>query len=182
MAGISLSGLMFSSIPAPSKDPLIYNHPRDSKPESRGGHDARHAPHQLADRRRQRRAAGGCGTRTVSDLFGSHGFKYGTAAGIARREPAEVLIEVALHLTLGLDDEAETGAVTHEGGQCADGEGAGVPERVEQARPRAELPEARLAPGEMIGFRARRGQQHAARGVRAGREGLAVIQRLRGEL
>jgi hypothetical protein len=41
----------------------------------------------------------------VCDLFGSHGLKYGTAAGIARRQPAEVLIEMAFHLALGLGHE-----------------------------------------------------------------------------
>ena len=64
----------------------------------------------------------------------------------------------------------------------ADGEGAGIPQRVEQARARAELLQARLAPGQMIGLLARGVEQQLAGCGGAGDEGLAVIERLGGDL
>ena len=54
--------------------------------------------------------------RTVRDLLGSHGFKYGTAARVARRKPAEMLIQVTFDLALGLGDEPEAGAVAQSAG------------------------------------------------------------------
>src|SRR5262249_34852524 len=94
----------------------------------------------------------------------------------------EVAVEMALDLTLGLGDEAEAGTITEERGAGAERERAGVPERVEETRPRAELPEARLAPGEGVRFGARRVHEQRARAVRARHQGLAVVERLRGEL
>ena len=64
----------------------------------------------------------------------------------------------------------------------ADREGARVPERIEQARARAELAEALLAPGEVIAFLARGLAAAFPRGCRAGHQGLAVIERLGGDL
>ena len=93
-----------------------------------------------------------------------------------------MIIEVPLDLTLGLGHEPQTGAIAHQRGGRADGEGSGVPERIEETRPGGELLQARLAPREVIGFGARRGHQHVARRGGAGDESLTVIQRLRGQL
>src|ERR1700681_1870614 len=130
----------------------------------------------------RRAPAGSRGRRAMRDLFRPHGLKYRTAASVACRESAEVIIEVPLDLTLGLGYEPQAGAIAHQRGGRADGEGSGVPERIEETRPGGELFQARLTPREVIGFRARRGHQHVARRRGTGDEGLAVIERLRGQL
>jgi len=56
----------------------------------------------------------------MRNLLGSHGFKYGTAACIARRKSIEVLIQVAFNLTLGLGDEPQAGTVAEQRGTRAD--------------------------------------------------------------
>jgi len=66
----------------------------------------------------------------MRDLLGSHGFKYGTAAGIARWKSVEMLIEVPFDLSLGLGDEPQARAVTEQRGTRADEEGARVPEGI----------------------------------------------------
>ena len=118
----------------------------------------------------------------MRDLLGSHGFKYGTAACIARWKSLEMLIEVTFDLPLRLGDEPQAGTVAEQSGTGADEEGARVPEGIEQARPCGELPEPHLAPRQMVRLRARGRQEHRARGFRSGDERLAVVQRLRGEL
>src|ERR1700746_664816 len=94
-AGISLSGLMLSSIPAPLNTFLKYDLPEGSNPVGATRHDASGAAHQRAHRRRRTHAARGRGRGTMCDLLRSHGFKYRTAAGITCRKSVEMLIEVA---------------------------------------------------------------------------------------
>src|SRR5205823_11003653 len=55
----------------------------------------------------QRGAAGSRGRRAMRDLLRPHGLQYRTAASVACRESAEVVIEVPLDLTLGLGQEPE---------------------------------------------------------------------------
>ena len=93
-----------------------------------------------------------------------------------------MLIEMPFDLSLGLGDKSEAGTVAEQCGAGTNEKGARVPEWIEQARPRGELGEAALAPGEMVGFRARRGQQHFPSRLGAGDECLPVVQRLRREL
>ena len=76
--------------------------------------------------------------------------------------------QVALDLALGLGDEAQAELIAQHAGGRTDGEGAEVPDRVQAARVRAELGQARLAPGQMIAFLA----GGAAAGTR-------VVERLR---
>jgi len=118
----------------------------------------------------------------MRDLLGSHGFKYGTAACIARWKSLEMLIEVTFDLSLRLGDEPEAGTVAEQSGAGADEEGARVPQRIEEARPCGELPESHLAPRQVVRFGAGGRQEHRARGFRAGDERLAVVERLRSEL
>ena len=73
--------------------------------------------------------------------------------------------EMPFDLPLGLGDEAEAGAVADKAGERADGERAGIPERIQQAGAGAELLEAGLAPGEVIGLLAGRLRASAARVV-----------------
>src|ERR1700758_2346655 len=102
--------------------------------------------------------------RAVRNLLRPHGFKYGTATAVAHRESAEVLVQVPFHLALRLEDEAETRPVARQRRERTDGEGAGIPERIEEARPCAELCKAGLAPRQMIVFRARGFIEQGARG------------------
>ncbi len=92
-----------------------------------------------------------CAPPAVRDLIGSHRLKYGTAARIARPAVAPDAREMALDLALGLGHEAETDAIAQQRRGRADRKRAGIPERVQQARARAELAQARLAPGQMVG-------------------------------
>jgi hypothetical protein len=117
----------------------------------------------------------------MRDLLGSHGFKYGTAACIARWKSREMLIEVTFDLSLRLGDEPQAGTVAEQSGAGADEEGARVPQGIEQARPCGELPEPHLAPRQMVRLGAGGRQEHRARGFSAGDERLAVVERLRGE-
>jgi len=56
----------------------------------------------------------------MRNLLASHGFKYGTAARIARGKSVEMLIEVSFDLSLRLGDEPQAGAVTEQSGTRAD--------------------------------------------------------------
>src|SRR5215475_4980076 len=98
---------MLSSIPAPRDTFLIYNLPESSDPVGAARHDASGAAHQRTHRRRWPYAAGSCSGRTMRDLFGSHGFKYGTAARITRGKSFQMLIEMPFDLSLCLGDEPQ---------------------------------------------------------------------------
>src|SRR6516164_9797240 len=154
---------MLSSIPVPLDTFLICNLQESSDPVGAARHDASGAAHQRAYRSRWPCAAGCCGGRTMRDLLGSHGFKYGTAACIARWKSLEMLIEVTFDLSLRLGDEPEAGTVAEQSGAGADEEGARVPQRIEEARPCGELPESHLAPRQVVRFGAGGRQEHRAR-------------------
>src|SRR5215831_2024544 len=132
---------MLSSIPAPLDTFLIYNLPESSDPVGAARHDPRGAAHQRAYRSRWPHAAGSCSGGTMRDLFGSHGFKYGTAACIARWKSLEMLIEMPLDLSLCLGDESQAGAVAERRRSRADEKGADIPERIEEARSCSQFPE-----------------------------------------
>jgi hypothetical protein len=85
----------------------------------------RTGPAAAARRRSARRRHGG--------LVGLHLVDDGARGGVGLRQAVEVAGQVLLDLALGLDDEAQAGAVAQPPGQQADAEGAGVPQRVEQA-------------------------------------------------
>src|SRR2546430_17283630 len=106
----------------------------------------------------------------MRDLLRPHGLKYRTAASVACRESVEVILEVPLDLTLGLGHEPQAGAIPQQRGGGADGEGSGVPERIEETRPRAELLQARLPPREGTGFGARCGPHRVPRARKPGGE------------
>ena len=57
-----------------------------------------------------------------------------------------------LDLALGLHDEAQADGIAGTPGQQADAEGAGVPERIEQAGTGVEFLQALARPGEVIGL------------------------------
>jgi putative redox protein len=56
-------------------------------------------------------------------------------AVVGGRQAVQVAGQVLLDLALGLDHEAQAGGVAQAAGQQADGKGAGVPQRVQQAGP-----------------------------------------------
>src|SRR2546430_15569168 len=164
---------MFSSIPAPGRYTTFKD---SSNPVGSAGHATGGVPHERAHRWGQGGAAGSRGRRAMRDLLRPHGLQYRTAASVACRESAEVSIEVPLDLTLGLGHEPKAGSIPEQCGGGADGEGSGVPERIEETRPRSELLQARLTPPAMIGFGARRSHQHVACRGGAGAAGLAVTE------
>src|SRR5215469_1850982 len=118
----------------------------------------------------------------MRDLFGSHSFKYGTAARIARWKSLQMLIEMPFDLPLCLGDESQAGAVAERRRSRADEKGADIPERIEEARSCSQLPEPHLAPRQMVRLRTRTRQEHRSRTLRAGDERLSVVEGLRGEL
>src|SRR2546430_13073434 len=120
---------MFSSIPAPGRYTTFKD---SSNPVGSACHDTGRVPHERAHRCGQRGAAGSRGRRAMRDLFRPHGLKYRTAASVACRESAEVIIEVPLDLTLGLGHEPQAGAIPKQPSGGADREGSGVPERIEE--------------------------------------------------
>ena len=132
----------------------------------------------MTDDARQRGAAGGVRPGGVTLLVGAHPFQQRAAAAISGREPGEVIVEVFDYLTLGFDDEPETPPVPGKPGPGPDGERAGVPQRVEPARRRAELSEPRAAPGEVVALLPGRLLHRGAGGAIARGEGLPVVKRL----
>ena len=86
--------------------------------------------------------------------------------------------QMGLHLTLGFDDEAQAPGIAGTPCRQAEGEGAGVPQRVEQTRPVAQLAQALLGPGQVIGFFAR-SRKHLLAQARCARcQCLRLVQRL----
>src|SRR5215472_12019654 len=129
---------MFSSIPAPPITPtLIYSLRGPSEPVGGARHDTGRVPHERADRRRQALTAGRGRRGAVRDFLRPHGFKYGTAAVVPWRQPAEVVVQMPFHLALGLDHESEARPIAGQRRERADGEGSGVPQGTEKAGTRA---------------------------------------------
>ena len=64
----------------------------------------------------------------------------------------QMLAEVRLDLALGFHHEAQTYLVADQRGYGADGEAAGVPDRIQQARPAGKRVQTFAAPGQVIGF------------------------------
>ena len=118
----------------------------------------------------------------MSDLIRAHLVEYGTAACITRRQTHQVLVQMALHLPLGLDHETKARAVSCGSSENADSERAAIPQRVEQARSRAQFLQSSFAPRQMIGFFFRGAQQKVPRRIRTGYQRLAVIESLGGNL
>ena len=127
-------------------------------------------------------ACGGQGLVGVAGLVGLHGLEDAPRMRVAGRQAGEVLVEVGLDLALGLDHEAQVPAVAAQAGGHADGIAAGVPQRVEQARPAVEGGEAPGAPGQVVGFLLRRFQQLGAHRRVACHRGLAAVQGLGADL
>ena len=63
----------------------------------------------------------------------------GARRGVVRRASAEVAFQVLLDLTLGLDHKTQADAVARAPRKQPDAEGAGVPQRVQQARARTQF-------------------------------------------
>ncbi|MNY23962.1 hypothetical protein D3C86_1576500 [compost metagenome] len=89
---------------------------------------------------------------------------------------------MVLDLALGLGDEAQAHAVTGATGQEADGERARVPDRVQQARTRAEFAQALGAPGEVVFLLARGGIHLRPHRRGARRDLLRLVQGLGADL
>ncbi len=90
--------------------------------------------------------------------------------------------EVLLHLALGLGEEGEIPPVAEQAGGRADGERSRVPQRIQQARPAAELADALGAPCEVVLFLACCLLQGLARLRLPRSKRLPLIKRLRANL
>src|SRR5579862_7698506 len=121
--------------------------PRGSNPISEGRHDPGRPAHERAYRPRKVGSTGGAGIGAMRGLIRAHLMHDGATAQVTGRQSAEMLIEMPFDLPLRLDHEPETGPIAREGGERPDKEGAGVPERIEQAGAGFELSQAALAPG-----------------------------------
>src|SRR5262245_56466253 len=86
----------------------------------------------------------------MAGFVGAHRLDHGARALVAFRPRLQVAGEVLLDLPLGFGEEGEIPAVPQRAGGGADGERSRVPERIEQARPAAELADALGAPREMV--------------------------------
>ena len=64
----------------------------------------------------------------------------------------EVFREMAFDLAFRFRHEPEAQPITGKSCECADRDGARIPERIQQAGPGPELAEALPAPGEMVTF------------------------------
>jgi hypothetical protein len=143
-------------------------------------HDPGSSPHQFAYWTRYGCGAGTLRLLAMPDFVMAHGLDDGPAAQIFGRQLLEVTLQMTFDLPLRFSDEAEAGAVAHQRGEGANAEGSRIPERVQHARAAAQLLEAGLAPGQVVGFLAG-GIEHELPDPGISREqGLGVVQRLRG--
>ena len=111
-----------------------------------------------------------------------HSLQHGATAAITFREAPEVVLEMVDHLALGLGDEPETPSIPGKPRRDADGERSAEPERVEQARPRAEFRQTLAAPHQVIVlFAGRRLHGRTDSGITRGQR-LPLIQRLSRDL
>src|SRR6185503_3695111 len=150
-------------------------------PVGEGRHHPGRKAHRGARRRRELARAEALRALAVARLVAAHGLDQGARARIAFRQRREVTREVLLDLALGLGEEREIPAIPGGAGGRADGQRARVPERIEQARPPAELADARGAPGEVVFLLARRALEGVSVLGAAGRQGLALVERLRAD-
>ncbi len=145
-------------------------------------HHVGRGAHRPADGKRQRYSTRIRRHRTVPRFVVSHLRDDRAALGVVRRQPLDVRRQVVLDLALRLDDKAQVRAIASHAGGEADGERAGVPQRIEQRRTRIEFGQACLRPREMIFLLARRqGVARAHVGI-ARDERLRRVQRLRADL
>src|SRR6185312_14359132 len=118
----------------------------------------------------------------MAQLIRSHLSQDDPAAFVPGGKPRQVLIEMTLDLALRLGHEAAACTISERGGKSADRKRACIPEGVQTAGARAELGEARFAPGEMIGFLARRREKPGAGLLGSRRQSLPVVEGLSGDL
>ena len=145
-------------------------------------HDRGRSPHQFAYGARQGRGAGTLRLLTMPDFVVAHGLDNGPASKIFGRQLIEVTLEMTFDLALSLGDEAQAGAVPEQCGERADAEGSRIPEGVEYAGSATQFLEPGFAPGEVIGFIARR-VEHEFPDLGISREQcLGVVERLGGHL
>src|ERR1700753_3554531 len=153
---MSLSGLTFSSISKSlervrSGQAFIHkpkelqagsawgNETTRSNPVSGPGHDLRGSPHQRAHDTRKRSPAGRPCRIRMLDLIKAHGVHDRATFVIRAGQTLQVLIQMPFALPLRLGDKSQTGAIPEGRRRDADGEGAGIPQGIEQARRRPEF-------------------------------------------
>ena len=118
------------------------------------------------------------GNLRVVDLVGLHLLEDGARLLVVARDLGEVLVEMVLHLTLGLHDEAEAPFVAGQPGRRAHREGARIPQRVQETLAVPQVFQARGTPGEVIVFFLGGALQALARVRQLGGQRLTLIEGL----
>ena len=147
-------------------------------PINTAGHNLRCQTHGELDWSRQGCAAGGLGHLRMVHLIRLHPIEDGAGPAVSHGDLGQVPIEVTLHLTLGLDHEAQAPFVAHQPGEGTDAKGARVPQGIKEALAVPELTDAGLTPTEVVVFFPGRALHAALYLGLAGGEGLAMIQGL----
>lgn len=111
-----------------------------------------------------------------------HLLQYPAAARIGLRKSAQMIFEVRLDLRFGFADEAKAASIASQARKCADTVTAGEPDRRQPTRRSAELGDAPGAPGKVVVFFLGGFDQVSESFGRPCEQGLAVVQRLRGDL
>jgi hypothetical protein len=104
-----------------------------------------------------------------------------TTLRIGHRQPLDVRGQMLFDLALGLDDEAEVGAIAGDAGRQADRERSRIPERIQKRRSRAELGQPLLRPRQMVLLVPGRGSVARADVGVARDDRLRCVQRLRAD-
>ena len=127
-----------------------------SDPVRRARHHRRGELHQGSHRAGQFGATGERRVSTMTCFVGAHLLDDGPSTDVRLRQALQMTVEMLDHLSFRFGHESQTGAVAGKAGEGTDREGSGVPQRVQQTGPAAQLPNALRAPSEMVRLFARR--------------------------
>lgn len=111
-------------------------------------------------------------------LVGAHLADDGSGTSVLDRNLLHVQVQMPFHLPLGFCNESQAAPVTRKAGDNADGEGARVPQGVQQAGAVIQFTQPLLAPGQMVRFLAGSLFQQGAGARVAGHQCLPVIKAL----
>src|SRR5881394_1341117 len=118
----------------------------------------------------------------MPDLVVAHRLDDGPAALIIDRQSLEMTLQMPFDLALRFRHESKACRVSEDRGRRANAERSGIPERVQYARPGAQLFQSSLAPGEVIGLFPS-GVEHEFPHFRPSREQrLSMVESLCGHL
>jgi hypothetical protein len=175
---ICLARLLIQDIPGPQALSVFAARALLLQPIRTARHDSRRRLHQRASDCRQLGAARAQRVVSVTRFVRTHLLHDRARASVRLRQAMQMSFEMLDHLSLGLGDEAEAGAIARQSRERADRKRSRIPQRVEQAGATAQLLDPARAPGEMVGFLTRRFAERGL-GRRAGRYGsLSLVEGL----